>query len=746
MVDYGSDWFKKAQGSTGPGQEQADVWAGTAKEKIYLTNKSTVDQSRVSSGGGGYSIPIPMPGQPVQTTRTDILPSPSTQSVIEAGPYTEAPMKAEDIKPSGMGYSLTNPISIPTQSSQSNRIISSQETASTESESSRIDIERRGQQQIEGPTTQAKEFSHSVFGDPEDYYYPEQKIVASSAEWFISLPAETVKSGVTASQIGGEIIRVGPGGFISEQIKYISKDIPARAAPVVLSAVLVAAPVGKSLIGRVRSAPVESISVPIDEAPRYGGWMIYDTEAIYTKSGKDILGSGVTNVRYGASADRVTITTKTRTTPSGNVFLTTGESKIAVQSRIDLTSAKAIEGTLTKSSITETGDISRTFGIEASDFRQRNLMGRPAPKLEQIEQLRISRPSGEFGELGFSVSRSGGRPPGVSLSRTVLINEAKGQINEGPVTFRSTRTIEAYMEADKFQKILASRRGPADLGISQETIRGFEKGTKGFTKPSESAISSAEQGMMSNIRDFLDTRPPQAPKPTKIDATFKQSSSSRSPARMTISPIRYENVQIQRPSQPGTNALPGKFDNIQSPWSGRAGLSEQNIQGYAGISSRLDVQAISGQSSGQVLGLTQTSGLGTGQFGVSGNISGEMSIQTQGQGGLQRQLTAQSSMAQTRQLMLSPRPPIRLERFETTSLMLRREPTRRIPSIPHIPLPPLEQPQGGRRRKKRKKHPLISHAYSPSLIGIQSGLTITKPVKGVLTGLEERFPIKRRRI
>ena len=719
MVDYADIWFEKAEKltdqTTDDGQSQADVFFETAEEKI-VTASSLPWEGRTSP----VDRTVPEQLDPLPTpsggTVTDIKPEPVSQSVLEPGPFTEPEVPRKGVIPGGRDYSLGPYGEVITEPGQFERRPTEEETISPESEKIRLEDIRRGEIQIEGATKQAREFSYNIFGDPEatgsDEALP--KIISAGAEWIITLPAETVKSGVSLHRMGTEILNVGPGQFFKEQAKYIAKDPYARGTGLVLSAALIGAPVGKAAFTRFRgSRAVDTVTaVPEPPVTSRGGYMVYETEAAFLKEGSKITGKAVTKVKYPGSQETATITTETVTLPRNDLFVTTGESRIAMRSKLDLTTATR-EADVTISKTRGEMDLSRFASRQVTDTGQLNIMGESAPTIKDISGARISKSIDKFTDVSIGVTK--GDIPSIEFGRTTLLEGAKS----GKVTFRRTQTIEGYMERDAFLKLIEKQEGPQDL----QTLRGFEPGAGKYTGPKDPGISAAERSIVANVKSFVDMKVP-GPKPSKISAPTRADVSvtpaAARPSRSVVPGVG-EVVPVETLKGP-----PGRFEGIQSPFSGRRSAEPGLIDVQA-----LKIDSLSEiglQDAQKTQGLGEMSGLKPQIAHYTGQEFIQDAAQSQGQVQKQLQISAigtDTMLSQDTRLSLNIKPPGPTPPRPRPYGESWKPRPRGMP--PFLPLIPPGAPTSGAPAPpiKKKRRGLGLKTYAPSLTGIVSGAMIS---------------------
>lgn len=232
----------------------------TTAEPVYVTTgtsgfyraaaqadpRTTVSVPRgLTVEGPGRVLP---PSSPQETVSglgmgpVEVNPLTSSRDVYGPGPSgTIRPSTAQDLI-SDIDQTRTSGPSISLPSSSGlleSRIMSPQETISREytiQETARADTMART---ISGPYNYIsqvnREFARTIVGDPEGYPDTASRVISSSATFFLTAPAETLRLPITAGEIGGTISGLGPVAFGQQMFSYVSADPFSRAPPLILS-------------------------------------------------------------------------------------------------------------------------------------------------------------------------------------------------------------------------------------------------------------------------------------------------------------------------------------------------------------------------------------------------------------------------------------------------------------------------------------------------------------------------------
>jgi hypothetical protein len=485
---------------------------------------------------------LPKPQESLYTvptgTVTGITAPQKYYNVIEQGPFQEPERSRGEIGVSPLDYSLGPAGMVLTQQEQLERRVSGQETISVESERERMRMVELGERQIEGPGEQARAFSHSLVGNPEDYYLPEHKVAAAATEFFITLPAETVRAGVSLHEMGTRTKEVGVFEFGKESVEYIMEDPYARGTQAALGIGLIAAPFVGKAIPKIRAAragtkPTTSYNIVVEQPKPQAGAYKFDTGALYLREGQKVTGVAVTEVTYGESGITGKIVTQATGTVKGDSFEVLSKSRVALKEPSGLKKPTLLEDS--SRSLIKQGKATETSLTDSLTLEQKSQttlrdLGLKAEKVQpgtETAQDRLTIIKDQFTEFSFSETKQKQLIPQREIAtsdfgRTDLIQEAK----LGKLTYRGTKTVEGYAESDAFLKQLKK-----DLGfIDPKTQKPLTSQSIDFRKTLDTKIESVdfkstliaeiESGRL-NIKYVDVVRDPFTGKPTKFEGQYR---------------------------------------------------------------------------------------------------------------------------------------------------------------------------------------------------------------------------------
>lgn len=672
-----------------------------------------------------------------QETRADILP-PSRARETYIGP-SDIPQGGSfltreqsfasagrsptgiDARQSGQYYGT----SLFAQGIMSSRIYSFQETGTPEYEMRQALISQRGYEISLAPTEQAKAFSRALVGNPERYPDTASQAFSSAIEFGITAPSEFLFGGPNIIATGEQIYRQGPQRFLTEQAQAIASKPAARATPVVLGAALVASPVLSRVIGKfgpkatyqVRGYASEFAfeEIPITDVKLNQGLLIKGVgkTAVKTKKGPvfGLYTEGVT-LQYKDDFFTMVKTIGKGTTEKGKPLQISTRSKVLSES------------------------------IGENKFISNEITGQKVKVGRTIEQALIRRKSLNFDKVlgDESLFSSIGASQKVTKTRAQRIADfgiarEVASIKQGPYSLSSVIGGDiAVLEKPRARAPPAPARPP----VSEP----------GFVKLSELEIPGKKYSRESSrgTASDLALRQTRNRMQENIDKSLKQFTSKKSSTKPFLKTPRSDPFTGAKSVSEGS-----LLNTFSPPKSGQfpesemfSGLREASVRksGYAQASG-------SAQSFSSAIGEESIFGIGS----ISKQRRGQREQQALRQRDAQMERQLQNMLqglrfdfrqGQREQARLRARI-TPLERFPIEPFIIRpfniSPPGRGPPLVPFVPGGEGKLLKKPIARGKRKEKEFFG--YFPSLGGIASGRTVKEAPKGILTGIEPRFPLKK---
>lgn len=670
------------------------------------------------------------------------------------------------------------PVSMPDMGTESifdSRIVSPQETISVESEALRMEQERMGREIIELPTEQSRRLSESLVGPLENIPKSETapRALAAAVEWGIMLPAETLKSPVTLTELGGELKERGviitydlpgptearmigldlakAGKFTQEElITPIMKDPAGAGVKAGLTAGLLIAPVAAKVVrARVsqgapgRTTPSYELVSPRETATPINVRYLSDITFEPIKGSRQGAIRGTGDVLVVGEAGEALVDVRSVTLPRGKGFRTDLEASKLSRSKMDLPTGENIRGSVFSEEISP--KVTRTRGITKGEKieGQLDLLGRPQPE----EELIIAR--GRTTEItqDFDISVGSIRAQKSTLAmeprKAVSVTGRKLLLEEraGDRIRRVTLSREALIEPGRVRDAYFR---PEDLGFTQDTLRGFDKSDMLMLSRNTKQLAAAERAMQQAAQSYYKGKALRSPETRLSPASRTQPTQARGErpisglGSLPLAKPRTieESMEIVRyPPSEGPPELAQTTPNAPN-MAMESGLSFDQAFGLGEVvrpGSR--ISRTSRTTMRQDFRMSMESDV---RLGLEVN---QRMLQRQQQQ-LRLELKLEQRQRQRTRFMIP-------DFFDIPGRSRAIGPFETLPRgtpgggllVPILPggsrIPILES--GGKAPKRR-------YQYLPTIAGIGSGVRIGAAPRGAVTGLEIRPPVKRRRL
>lgn len=666
---------------------------------------------------GGPVTPSPG-GAPSQETRTDIgaeaaqenisrqiTPSPQSRDEIRPGPEIPGAMRPST-REELLGPGEFVPTA-PKEEPQIERRFSGQETISTQEAEEQLRIQEMGRKQYETPLRHSLLLSEAIVGKPEEHRDPAAQVISTGVEFVITLPAHTLMAPVelprTAIATGQAIQEKGFVPWSQESIKYVMEKPGVRVTQLVLVAGTMLLPIGaKFLRGRaLRGQAKYSVKARAIE-----------TDLLIERGGDWVTGRAKTDIIY-STGETSTVYTRaiSRRTPKG--LIDTRSTSIAA--------GKDSVSHIRSRSFIKEGDL-RPFRSVSAELTVSKAAGGKVLKGKLIESGGIQKdvvvPDLESSIGATRLTPSRGKPTGTieaGLTKTVIEIDAgkmvyKKQIGGEIIKDISLKDVPMAPTPDKV--IRPGTRISSGKRITTETI-----GKTSLDIHTESAMSR-QIDQVSKIRPRT---------------TVSQTRTAPGPVATTAgpeSPLEIRGypgpeVRLAGPSRSGFDQLGVIRQRPGDSGSGRITKMDQGL----GVIGAFRVRTLTGQAAMQGQRLDQSQ--------VMAEVSATDQIVRPRLGEAMAQASAQAIGTKM------------LQGFRA-DLFLK----------PPRPTGPLRTGRGGlgppfivfmdTRTGKVDSFRVSSRigkgfGYQPTLGGLLSGKTISTIPAGAFTGMERRYPVKRKK-